>query len=92
MCPESGFCEPPPQGCCVIGVDNCPITTEGECATDGGDYQGDNTICDGIPECEAPIIPTNVPTIGQWGMIAMAGLLGIFSLFIIMRRHRYNVS
>jgi hypothetical protein len=92
MCMLEEFCELPPEGCCVIEPGVCEITTEGACAAEDGDYQGDGSFCEGNPECEVPIIPTNVPTIGQWGMIAMAGLLGIFSLFIIMRRHRYNVS
>ncbi len=70
-----------------IAAGVCEITTEGVCEAECGDYQGDGSFCEGNPECTAPI-----PTIGQWGMIAMAGLLGIFSLFIIMRRHRYNVS
>jgi len=86
--PDS-FCELPTQGCCVIEPGVCEITTEGVCEAEGGAYQGDGSFCEGNPECVAPIAP--IPTIGEWGMIAMAGLLGIFSLFIIMRRNRYNI-
>ena len=39
-----------------------------------------------------PPPPSSIPTNSQWGLIIMAGLLGIFSLLIIMRRQRYNVS
>lgn len=91
---DSGsFCEAPPAGCCVCGIDDCTITTELTCENMAGEceYKGDNTVCSSFAD-ECVAIVTNVPTIGQWGMIAMAGLLGIFSLFIIMRRHRYNVS
>lgn len=98
-------CDVPPEGCCVLpengGIvlaslldeikDNCVVETESACQNQGGAYQGDGVSCDTVPECQiAPI--ADIPTIGQWGMIAMAGLLGIFSLFIIMRRHRYNVG
>lgn len=105
-CMDTGFCEP--LGCCFLdgngeaaeaanrGIDpeKCIETTDTICGEMGGSFQGPGTDCAEFPEeCAFPPPPTrNVPTIGQWGMIAMAGLLGIFSLFIIMRRHRYNVS
>lgn len=89
-CSAVDECNVEPEGCCVLGIEDCVITTESSCDSQNGDYQGDGVSCDGIPECTAPI--TMVPTIGQWGMIAMAGLLGLFSLFIIIRRHRYNVG
>jgi len=95
----AGFCDfDPPTGCCAIVS---PIScnegiTETVCeGTSGfvtGDWQQGTQTCNSLFQCTPEPIITNVPTIGQWGMIAMAGLLGIFSLFIIMRRHRYNVS
>ncbi len=85
-------CNVPPEGCCVLGQEDCVVTTESSCNTQNGDYQGDGVACSSVDECQAPPFVSNVPTIGQWGMIAMAGLLGIFSLIIIMRRQRYNVS
>jgi len=36
--------------------------------------------------CEQPEISRNVPTLTQWGLIAMAGLLGIIGFLIIRRR------
>jgi IPTL-CTERM motif len=92
-CNSIDQCAGPPTGCCVLAPEDCIVTNEDSCGADGGEYQGDGKSCDDVPECQPePPIVTNVPTISQWGMIAMAGLLGIFSLLIIMRRHRYNVS
>jgi len=62
-----------------------------ECSAEGGDFKGVGVNCKNVPECRE-VVARNVPTISQWGMIAMAGLLGIFSLFVIMRRQRYNVG
>jgi hypothetical protein len=36
--------------------------------------------------CELPEISRNVPTLSQWGLIFMAGVMGIIALFIIIRR------
>jgi len=93
MCMADGdesFCEPSPQGCCVFGPGDCDITTAQQCT---GEYQGDNTSCDNVAACQLPPpVISAVPTLSEWGLIAMAGLLGLFSLFIIVRRHRYNVN
>ena len=32
------------------------------------------------------VIPTNVPTLSEWGLIAMAGILGIVGYVVIRRR------
>ncbi|MCH2152917.1 MAG: hypothetical protein MK089_06205 [Phycisphaerales bacterium] len=37
-----------PTGACCIG-NNCSIETAGDCASAGGDYQGDDTSCAGNP-------------------------------------------
>lgn len=53
-------CPPPGQaGACAVGP-NCLPVTPMECATAGGTYQGDGTSCD------------NVPTMSEWGLIALA--------------------
>jgi hypothetical protein len=38
-----------------------------------------------ICPCEPPP-PTNVPTLSEWGLIAMAGILGIIGFMVIRRR------
>jgi hypothetical protein len=95
------------EGCCFLEVngeaavstqgveaEKCIETTETFCGDVGGIYQGNGTDCalDFPEECDFPPLPTNVPTIGQWGMIAMAVLLGLFALFIIIRRLRHKVG
>jgi len=82
---------PPGEGCCVLPEngalnalraikDNCIVTTESLCDDQGGDFKGIGVSCETVPECQ---VPENIPTLGQWGL---------FSLFIIIRRHRYNVG
>jgi len=83
------------NGCCVIGPHDC----EGdlgwrECLGDPSGGVGKiwnlGVSCSEVQICNIVISP--IPTLNQWGLIAMAGLLGLFSLFIIIRRHRYNVG
>ena len=53
-----------------------------------------NTVVDTVPVGLAPLgvaitpapIPSNVPTLSQWGLIAMAGILGIVGFMVIRRR------
>ncbi len=90
MCMEGQFCEPPPTGCCVIEQGVCDIETENECNNQGGEWQGPDTMCGDNPQC---VLPTSqVPSISQWGMIAVAGLLGVYSLIMIRRRNKYNLG
>ncbi|TDJ03160.1 MAG: IPTL-CTERM sorting domain-containing protein, partial [Candidatus Dadabacteria bacterium] len=38
--------------------------------------------------CEPPP-PTNIPTLSEWGLIAMAGILGLGIIgFMVMRRRK----
>lgn len=83
-------CNVVPEGCCVIGTNDCLVTNEDSCDAQGGEYQGDGVACSSVEQCN--IVISNVPTIGQWGLIVMAGLLGIFSFIIIIRRKKYGLS
>ncbi|GJM15699.1 MAG: hypothetical protein DHS20C13_10260 [Thermodesulfobacteriota bacterium] len=51
------------------------------------DINGGNPEGNGEIYLAACIEPANVPTLSQWGLIAMAGLLGIVG-FIVMRRRK----
>jgi len=86
---------PPGLGCCVLGENDCiNDQNEDECDAAGGNLEL-RLSCSSVPECNVmppPPVVSNVPTISQWGMIAMAGLLGIFSLLIIMRRKKYSLN
>ncbi|MEM7008158.1 MAG: IPTL-CTERM sorting domain-containing protein, partial [Thermodesulfobacteriota bacterium] len=103
----SGDCIVPDGGCCFLNgaeesafiasrqvdPEKCVETTMVMCENLGGSFQGEGTMCTEFPdECgETPPATRNVPTISQWGLIVMAGLLGIFSLYVIARRQKYNV-
>lgn len=75
-------------GCCVIGNSNCLITDADECIAEGGNYQGDGTSCDNIEACFVRAIPT----MSEWGLLALAGILGISGLlFVLVRRRKVTV-
>jgi len=76
-------------GCCVITAGKCnedqQLRGNGGCEGDSGIAWFLDTECSEIPQC-API-PTNVPTLNEWGLIAMASILGIAG-FLVMRRRK----
>ncbi len=94
----------PGTGCCVLPVngataetntktidpEKCIVITEAECSSLMGDYKGDGTTPEEFPEeCSFPPLPTrNIPTISQWGLIAMAGILGIIGFIMVIRRRK----
>jgi len=53
---------------------------------------GNTTIVGDLPDCTDGlvfrIIPRNVPTLSEWGLIAMAGVLGIVGLLVLALRRR----
>ncbi len=79
-----------PTGCCVI-EDGCVFgTTEDECfvAASSELWVSSETLsCENVPECAPPIV-TNVPTLSEWGLIAMAGILGIIGFIMVIRRRK----
>jgi len=54
-------------------------------------FTGEVTSIGQLPDCadgiEFFVKPTNVPTLSEWGLIAMAGILGIVG-FMVMRRRK----
>lgn len=44
-----------------------------------------------IQGCNLGQSATNIPTLSEWGMIAMAGVLGIFGLYMAVRRRKAAV-
>jgi len=49
-----------PTGACCFGDDSCLEETGSECTGSDGDYQGDDTLCDG-PDCPQPPVLDNKP-------------------------------
>ena len=91
----SGFYVPGGPPCCDIPSDNlcaggeeafihCPT----ECVESGDCIIVENGIC--VPDDESGhgscISPADIPTLSEWGLIAMAGVLGIIGLLAIRRR------
>jgi len=88
--PDKGFSgvgpPPPGLGCCQFG-DACETISMDECLADTGNLGFfPDVSCDtqtGL--CNKPA--TNIPTLSEWGLIAMAGVIGIVG-FMVMRRRK----
>jgi len=72
-------------GCCVLSEDNCEEgQTIGACNGDGiAWFRG--VECSEVPQCQVDVASA-VPTLSEWGLIAMAGILGIVGFMVIRRR------
>jgi len=104
---DTGSCGADPTGCCVVESNEGEADDDDEmleCLSDltqerceGEELEGEWTIggtCDVTLTClgEEPVFPSSIPTMSQWGLIATAGIMALFSLFYMIRRHRYNVG
>ena len=72
---------PPPEetGCCQVESDACDETFVEDC--NFAFFPGANCPESGL--CEPPVV---IPTLNQWGMIIMAGFLGLIGIFFITRK------
>ena len=69
-----------PFGACCFTDGVCNQAAEAECIAEGGEYFGDDTLCEDI-DC----FP--IPTVSQWGLVAMA-LVVFLAAAIVFRRAR----
>lgn len=73
------------SGCCVINQGDC---NQGpsleECNVLGGDSWFNDIQCGEVSQCAT--LPRNVPTLSVWGLITLAGILGLIAFIIIQRR------
>ena len=89
----------PEAGVCGIGTVCCRLEItdlSGRCRLDANEcatpFEG--TVCESGLECtrgnpcECP--PPPIPTLNQWGMIIMVGLLGLFALIALRIMRRRN--
>jgi IPTL-CTERM motif len=90
--PEAGFAgfATTPTDCCQISENECADTSEGPILCMEGNLQ-DNAVCDAnTGRCRTELTPidgvTPIPTLSEWGLIAMAGVLGIIGFMVIRRR------
>lgn len=79
--PVGGICEAPDDtGCCVLSAGTCTDdTVVSEC---GGELWIESASCEAVVLCG----PRSIPTLSWWGLIAMAGIIGIAGLIAVRRR------
>jgi hypothetical protein len=76
--------------CCQINADACfdsenpvPVECPSEDIIPGALCNFDTGQCQ--------FVPSNVPTLSEWGLVAMAGVLGLVGFFVIRRRMKFSV-
>ena len=74
-------------GCCVLSEGNCTETQLEltECEIQQGIEWVFDTECSEVPQCRSDIV-SPIPALSQWGLIAIAGVLGIIGFMFIRRR------
>lgn len=80
--PEKGYSQPQ-IGCCQFET-QCGDTLAVTCITNFGTFFPDDTCNQTTNMCQGEV--TDVPTISEWGLIAMAGILGIVGFMVIRRK------
>jgi hypothetical protein len=83
-------CPTPPPICCVGSIGGV-CAPAGPCSIEECPGSQSSPVCDGSNEgvsCTCPTPPSAIPTLNQWGMIIMAGVLGLFAVIglFVMRR------
>jgi len=72
-----------------VDSNSCPEANA--ITADGSDWTSDFVESEGFGNTYTcvgfRVFPTNIPTLSEWGLIAMAGLLGIIG-FMVMRRRK----
>lgn len=81
--PPGCFITGPSQGCCVDISGSCEDGVE--VSSCGGDQWFIGNRCSDIPQCRPPT--PEIPALSQWGIIALAAILGVVG-FIVIRRKR----
>jgi len=79
--PENGYSQ---MGCCQLPGEGCADVDDGRCVP--GTFFQDQICNDATGQCVQPAINTPIPTISEWGLITMAGILGIIGFMVIRRR------
>jgi len=81
-------------GCCVLPEGGC---IENQELFGSPSCEDENGIawflqdCSEVPECPQFVPPINnipIPTLSQWGLIAMAGILGVIGFIMVIRRKK----
>jgi len=99
-CTNEVLCAPTPtptpipintEGCCVEAEGVCDITIQSACTVPPNmEFMGVGTNCNNVSACSLPPPVTEVPTMSQWGLIATAVMIGLFSLFTVRKGFKNN--
>jgi len=89
--PEKGYSGLAPIGqpVCCIGQEGCVEFEQGDLVACFGESRIDGGVCTELGEggdCVLPSNTTPIPTLSEWGLLAMAGILGIVGYLVIRRR------
>jgi len=88
--PDFAICESlfGPSGCCITESGDCiDDLVNVDCFEDDvdGEIWVSATQCEDVPQCEVNVVSA-VPTLSEWALIAMAGILAIVGFMVIRRR------
>ncbi len=84
--PEEGFSGVSTEVDCCQGEGQCEDTAGGPIMCTEEDFVP-NAFCDReTGQCTQIISERNIPTLSEWGLMAMAGVLGIAGFIIIRRK------
>ncbi len=91
VCMGDGSCVVPPTGgagCCLFSEGDCEDDLEWQECNGNGEAWFLSADCSEVSECPQFITNINspIPTLSEWGLIAMAGVLGIVGFMVIRRR------
>ena len=67
-----------------VNADGTRIAFFGDANINGGNPQGQRQIW--LATCLDPATARNIPTLSEWGLIAMAGVLGMVGFIAIRRK------
>ncbi len=78
---------------CIEGTNDCGMGVFEPCLTATVDGNSVTFFCEDndTASCvftNVRVINENIPTLSEWGLIAMAGIMGLVGLFIVMRRRK----
>ncbi|MGB2692659.1 MAG: IPTL-CTERM sorting domain-containing protein [Thermodesulfobacteriota bacterium] len=83
--PEKGYSQ---EGCCqqdiMVDETTCIDTSLGGCNFLGGFFFRGQICNEQTGFCEPAV--TDVPTLSEWGLVAMAGVLGLVGFMVIRRK------
>lgn len=72
-------------GCCILARGNCEGGIDiAECTSQNGTGWIIAQSCSELVQCED--LPKSVPSLSQWGLLAVAAALGVVGLFGVLRR------